>query len=262
MRLAPPIGLVLLTFACDSGSEPAASAPPPIPPKVEADPSIPSGVIRGVALFEGEAPPRRPIATGGAPGCEGHGTLLSESAVVADGRLANVFVVARSGFDEASVPPPSPEPAVLDQLGCSYVPHVLAVRVGQPLHVRNSDPTAHNVNAKPKRPQNEAASFNSTQAPGSPEIEVRFEASETQVPFGCDIHPWMRAWVHAVAHPWHAISAADGTFEIAGLAPGRYRFEAIHEWLGTRSFEVDLTPEHGARVTLAWRASDAGSARD
>ncbi len=258
MRFAPPcVSMVVLSLAaCDGGSEKAPTSAP-APPEVRADPTIPAGVIRGVALFEGEAPPRRPIPTAGAPGCEGHGPLLSESAIVTDGRLANVFVVAKSGFDEASVPPPPSEPALLDQKGCAYVPHVLAVRVGQPLLVRNADPTSHNVNAKPKRPQNDGASFNSTQAPGSPEIEVRFDASETQVPFGCDIHPWMRAWVHAVSHPWHAISAADGSFEITGLAPGRYRFEAVHEWLGTRAFEVELPPEHGAHVTLTWRASDA-----
>src|SRR5947209_2651116 len=37
-------------------------------------------------------------------------------------------------------------PAVtLDQADCRYVPHVVALRTGQTLHVTSSDPTLHNV---------------------------------------------------------------------------------------------------------------------
>ena len=34
---------------------------------------------------------------------------------------------------------------MLDQNDCRYVPHVLALQVGQTLIIRNSDPQIHNV---------------------------------------------------------------------------------------------------------------------
>jgi hypothetical protein len=39
------------------------------------------------------------------------------------------------------------EPAVLDNNGCSFKPHVTLVRVGQPFVIKNSDPVGHNTKA-------------------------------------------------------------------------------------------------------------------
>jgi plastocyanin len=239
--------------ACGGDAAPARD-PGPVPAAVvRSDAAVPAGTIRGVALYAGTPPKRAAISTAGVSGC-GHETpLLREDVIVENGRLANVFVFVKEGAGASSSAPPPSEPVVLDQKGCTYIPHVLGVRVGQVLRIRNSDPLSHNVNAKPSRAKNPR--FNRTHVEGAPDIEVVFEQAESSVPFGCDVHPWMGAWVHAVDTPYFAVSGADGSFEIPGLPPGRHRLEAIHERAGRASFEVDLDAAAGARVELALRVS-------
>ena len=45
-------------------------------------------------------------------------------------------------------------------------------------------------------------------------------------------HPWTHAWMAVLDHPYYAQSAANGTFSIDGVPPGRYRIRAWHPSLG------------------------------
>jgi hypothetical protein len=208
--------------ACDK-SAPEAPAPAPKAAEVAHEPTLVQGTIRGVVEFLGQPPPRPAIAMGAAPECSGHATpALTENVVVRDGKLANVLVTVKEGLPREGNWPAPPEPAVLDQQGCLYVPHVLALRTGQKLRVRNSDPATHNVNAKPARSGNEA--FNQTHPPG---------------------------------YPFFAVSSESGEFELRGLPPGRYRLEALHETLGRQAFEAELGPSGGCVVHLYFVAKSA-----
>ena len=73
-----------------------------------------------------------------------HPDGLPDEAVViaADGAMANVFVYLK---DATRSDGSAREPALLDQVGCQYVPHVVGVQIYQPLRVKNSDPVFHNV---------------------------------------------------------------------------------------------------------------------
>lgn len=160
----------------------------------------------------------------------------------ADGGLANVFVHVKSGLPKKFVVPPAAAAGeiVLDQKACTYVPHVLAVRVGQEVTIRNSDPTIHNVNGRSiaNAPFNEAT-------PGLNDVLRRtFLQPEVAVKLKCDIHPWMTAYVGVFSHPYHAVSASDGSFTITGLPESdKYTVEAWHETLGTRSAVVEIDDE-------------------
>jgi plastocyanin len=219
-----------------------------------ADPAAPAGELRGVVRFVGEPPARRPLAVSGASGCGG-AAPLSDTLIVTGGGVANVLVHARSGLAADAIAPPSTTPLVLDQENCIYAPHVVALRAGQLLEIRSADGVTHNVNAKPQRNER----FNLSQTPGSPPIEARFERGELSIPLSCDIHPWMSAQVHVLEHQAFALSAADGSFAIRGLAPGRYRFEALHEALGELEFEVELDARVGASVSIEFRRAQAAA---
>jgi hypothetical protein len=60
------------------------------------------------------------------------------------------------------------------------------------------------------------------------------------VRLGCDVHPWMTAWVGVVEHPFFAVTDAEGRFEIAGVPAGSYTISAWHERLGTIERKVTV----------------------
>src|SRR5579871_6234842 len=106
--------------------------------------TLPTGTatIRGTVTLFGKPPPMQTIPN--QPCHEGAGPLTEESVVTdSSGHLQNVIVYLE---DAPSGPPnPSLPPVTLDQVNCRYVPHVLALQIGQPLHITTSDPTLHNV---------------------------------------------------------------------------------------------------------------------
>ena len=85
-----------------------------------------AGAIIGVVHFQGQPPARVPIDMSMDPACSLiGGQNLSEQYAVNNGKLANVFVYIKSGAPASSAPS-SARPAVLDQKGCRYSPHVIA----------------------------------------------------------------------------------------------------------------------------------------
>jgi hypothetical protein len=140
---------------------------------------------------------------------------------------------------------------VLDQLGCLYTPHVIGLQVGQTLEVRNSDPTTHNVHFFAERSPNPSENHN--QPAGAAALETRFEKSEIGARVGCDIHPWMSAWISAVDHPFFAVSGADGSFAIRGLPAGEYEFEAWHELFGRVRASATVAASETRELELVFR---------
>ncbi len=206
------------------------------------------GSVRGVVVFEGEVPRPKIIDPTTVLACDHGKPEPSDKLIIHDRRVENVMVYVRRGLKGWEMPPFEGEPVVLDQLGCQYRPHVVVVRVGQKLLVRNSDPTTHNVNARSRRNE----SFNKLQPKNRPDIEVDLERSEVGIPVGCDLHPWMGAVIHSLDHPFSALSAADGTFQIVGLPPGDYSLRAVHETLGHREAQVTVPASGAARVTFTF----------
>jgi hypothetical protein len=243
-------------------AEPSQVAPAATPaakpydgPRGPIDPTR-TGTITGHVRFDGEAPPRKELSIGGTGGCPEHpAPVFEESAIVANGRLANVFVHVKDGLDGWDLPALAAEPCEMNQEGCLYLPHVLGMRTGQTLLVRNSDTqTTHNVNIRSR--SNE--SLNPVQAPGGKPIEWTPKKREVGVSFECNLHPWMRAWVCVVDQPWFAVSGADGSFSLAGLPPGEYVLEAWHEKFGKKTLKVALQPGGSAEATFAYGPGDKG----
>ena len=173
--------------------------------------------------------------------------------VVGDGgTLANVFVYVKSGLEGRSFPVPA-EPVVLDQQQCWYVPRVVGVRVGQPLQVLNSDPLLHNVRA--------AAAVNEPFNQGQPVQGMRFShtfsTEEVMVPFKCDVHAWMAAWVGVVNHPYFAVTGPSGEFSLPNLPAGTYTVEAWHEAAGTQTASVTVSAQGTATLSMTFTVPSA-----
>jgi hypothetical protein len=244
--------LALLAGACTSTSVPETPAAVPAPPSRSVDAAT-AGSIAGKVTFTGTPPAAERLRLESDPACvQGAApNPVSDAILVGDGgALRNAFVHVKSGLDPAYGFPIPAEPAVLDQQGCRYMPRVLGLRAGQSMEIVNSDPTFHNVHALPKANQE----FNHGQQVKGQRTRRLFAKPEVMVRFKCDVHGWMAAWVGVVAHPFFAVTSADGTFTLAGVPPGTYTVEAWHERFGTRSAEVTVGDRQAATVAFAFAA--------
>lgn len=204
-----------------------------------------TSTLSGLARFSGTVPAAARTKVSNDSYCEkAAGSEVVDEAVLVStaGGLANVFVWVKEGVS-GSYPPPA-APAVLDQKGCAYRPRVFGLVAGQELKIRSEDATLHNVHAKAERNR----SFNlAMPAPGT-ERSVRFAEPEVMVRIRCDVHGWMRSYAGVVAHPFFAVTKADGSYSVGSLPAGTYTLQAWHEALGTR--ERTVTVAEGATADV------------
>jgi plastocyanin len=139
------------------------------------------------------------------------------------------------------------EKVEMDQNGCVFIPRVVVVPAGGTVDFLNSDRLLHNIHASPKF----NGSFNRTQ-PKSRTIPITFDKPEI-VRINCELHSWMTGWVVVAAHPFYAITGADGQFTFDNLPPGQYKLQVWHERLGTVPANVAVGDQQ-ARVTVEMKA--------
>jgi plastocyanin len=247
VAFAAPLAFV----ACGGGEkqETPAAAPASTPaaaPAAGAGGGVAKGTasIGGKISFAGTAPAPEKIKVSADPYCQKeHKDGLERKVVdVKDGGLKDVFVYVKSGIT-GTYPPPT-EAVELDQQGCMYKPHIVALQVGQPLKIKNNDETLHNIHPRPAVNQE----FNVGQARKGMEVTKTFDKKEVMIPVGCDVHPWMRSFISVLDHPFFAVTDEDGKYEIKGLPAGEYEVEAVHEKLKSQTGK--LTVKDGEKATL------------
>jgi len=198
-----------------------------------------AATITGTVKFDGEVPKKlRPIAMDADPECakKHSGPVPSEMLVLGDGNtMANIFVTITKGLPDKEWPAPK-APVVLDQKGCQYIPHVTGIMVNQPMRILNSDGILHNVHSLSKVNK----SFNIAMPASRTETLETFTQTEGMFVIKCDIHPWMKAFIQVMPHPFFDVTGKDGKFTIKDLPAGTYEVEIWHEKLGTKSASVTV----------------------
>jgi plastocyanin len=194
-------------------------------------------VVSGHVRFDGTPPQPRKIDMSQDPACaKAHsGPATTEDIVVgSSGDLANVVVYVSDGLQSHNFESPT-QAAILEQKGCQYIPHVLAVQAGQKIDIINSDETTHNIHPTPANNRE----WNMTQPHGMP-LEQSFAREEIAIPVKCNVHPWMRGYIAVFKHPYFAVSDKNGHFELKGLPSGSYTISAWQEKLGTQTQKVTV----------------------
>ena len=207
-----------------------------------------TSTVSGSITLQGSPPSAETIRMNSDPVCVKEATdTETDYYVVGDGGgLGNVFVYVKEGLS-GSYPVPG-ETVTLDQQGCRYTPHVFGVQVGQTVQITNSDPTLHNIHATPAV----NAEFNTGQPIQGMSMERTFDEAEVMVPFKCDVHGWMNAYVGVLTHPYFATTGPDGAFDISNLPAGSYVIEAWHEMLGVQTQNVTVGDGATAEVSFTF----------
>lgn len=217
--------------------------PEPAPAPAAAPDAATAGMVTGTVRFSGKAPERVKIDMSMDPVCSiVGGDNYAEQYAVKDGKLANVYVYIKDGPAAAmSAPARSAEPVVMDQVGCRYTPHVVAVIRGGTVEFRNSDGTMHNIHTMPTVVGNETVDI-SQGAKGAPQTK-QFKAPEVMIPVRCNNHPWMNAFINVAPTPFFAVTGPDGHFVIDGLPAGTYTLAAVHEKMGEQTIKITVAPQ-------------------
>jgi len=103
---------------------------------------------------------------------------------------------------------------VLDQPHCVFIPHILAVRPGQKLVVKNSSEVSHNSNIK-----GEDNTFNRTLQPKT-SVTVNLVPEREPLQVTCQIHGWMQAKIYVPSHPYIGVTNEKGEITIPDLPSG------------------------------------------
>jgi plastocyanin len=235
--------------ASESSARPAASSTSGSGAKI--DPST-AADIKGTVTVDGTVPANARIGMNADPVCARQVTTpqMTETYVVgADGKtLGNVFVYVKDGLGNYVFDPPK-EPARIDQKDCRYHPHVFGMQIGQQLEITNSDSTLHNIHAMAKNNRE----FNTGQPIQGMKTTHNFTAPEVMVPFKCDVHGWMNAYVGVLPHPYFAVTDASGAFTLKSLPPGTYTIEAWHERLGAQTQSVTIGAKETKDISFTFK---------
>ncbi|MBI2214020.1 MAG: carboxypeptidase regulatory-like domain-containing protein [Acidobacteria bacterium] len=206
--------------------------------------------ITGTIVYEGKVPTMKEIKMDADPICAGKHSapVRAEVLVLGNGQtMGNVFVHVKSGLPQKEYPVPK-EAVVLNQVGCTYVPHVFGIRAGQTLKILNSDGTLHNVHVMPKVNR----VFNLAMPKTKTTATSVFDKPEPLFSIKCDVHPWMGAYCAVMSHPFYATTQKDGKFTLDGLPAGTYEIEAWHERLGTKTAKITVTANDTKTVNFSF----------
>ncbi len=200
------------------------------------------GKIEGIVKFSGSSIPRDKTfnSTEGSCGRE----LRTEKYLInKDNKIKNTVIFIK-GIDYGKA---IPDAAVnVNQLKCSFVPHVSIGFKGNKFTVKNEDPVLHTLHVYASISGKTAYSI------AIPEkgAEVTKNLTKTGLmELNCDCHPWMLGYVYVFDHPYAAISDENGEFVIENIPPGTYTIEAWHEALGTVDLE-DVKVESGKTTAI------------
>jgi Carboxypeptidase regulatory-like domain len=227
-------------------------APPPVNPDAKPVDPATAGTISGIVHLEGTPPTMRAINMRSVPSCDKmHATPPTLEDVVPgdNGTLQNVVVYLKGDFTPYSFPAAT-EPVKIDQLGCLYVPHVVAATIRTPVQVHNSDSVTHNSTTITKV----NAPWNETQSVGSAPVERVFSVPEIALALKCSVHPWMKVYMAIFSHPYFQVTGKDGSFSLKNVPPGSYTLSAWQERYGTMEQQVTLAPKGEQTVTFTFKA--------
>lgn len=178
--------------------------------------------------------------------------LYTEAKTVKDGKETKVFLLKNAVVDIkiglGKGVKPKDDNFVLDQSKCVYIPHILVVKRNGNVELKNSDDVAHNVHIYAQK--NPSPNLNvppGTASPYKPKAEEKIKV-------GCDIHPWMSAYIYVTNNPnYVAVTNDKGTFSIKDIPAGKYKVSFWHEELGEQTKEIEIKANETTKLDVSFK---------
>jgi len=190
------------------------------------------GSLKGKFVYDGKHESESLVVTKDPEFCGKH-ELKDETIVLGENnelQNAYVFLYVAPGKKVDIHPDYTKEeakPRVLDNKGCRFEPHAMALWTEHPLEIRNSDQgIGHNTNASALRANR---AFNDSVSNSDPLVKKFTKSEPLPSPVACSIHPWMKATILIRENPYMAVSGEDGSFEIKNVPAGKHEFVFWHE---------------------------------
>ena len=204
------------------------------------------GTIAGTVKLEGGVPAAKMLKIDKDEQTCGHGLKASEDMVInSDNMGIKNAVVSLDGIEAGKALDTTP--VSLDQKGCVFEPHVVAVGVGAEVNLLNSDPIMHNLHSWSIR----NPAFNEGVS-GNGKMVKKFDIPE-MVKITCDVHKWMSSYLLVKGNPYFAVTDADGKFRLDNVPAGTYEISVWQEKLGKRKGEVVVTAGGEAVIDFAYQ---------
>lgn len=138
---------------------------------------------------------------------------------------------------------------ILDNRKCRFQPHVAVLTTGSVIEAVNSDNIFHTTH-----PYYGPLSKNLALNPGGRASQPANRPGFIIVK--CDIHGWMRAFIRVDTHPFHAVTDAEGRFEISGIPQGSYTVEVWHEQFGEQRLSAVINQGSTTTLSIRYRKSN------
>jgi len=276
------VALILCLLFAAVGADRPKKKPCPAPPKDGEAPAYTEievgdgGKLTGTVTFKGEYEPKKWKVIKDRDFC---GDSVADESLVADkdGGLRYVAVYFDDVKQGKALPKVVKEMANKD---CLYQPHVETFSVCDKVMVTNHDPILHNTHAyigdeifEPAKPSVDDDGLlvlteeDFTRGSGGTMTAIttlfnlglpnqNFKPKKTLrkpglITLKCDAgHTWMTGFMIVAPHPYHTVTAADGTYRIAEIPPGEYSVTFWHEMMGTQTKKLTIKAGETAKLDI------------
>jgi hypothetical protein len=250
-RVGLPLAIVALT-ACQKKSSTETAPASPAAPAPAAAPAAQGatgpGTIAGTVKLVGTPPEMQLTKRQADPYCAK--TPVKEEEVVAGpgGVLKNVIVRVTKGVTGRYDPPATS--ATVDQSACMYRPRVQGIVLGQPVQIKNSDQTLHNIHGY----KGASTMFNQAEIPGpaadDQAVHRRRPDREAEVR-RAPVDDRLRAGVQPPVLRGHG---RRRQLQDHGLPAGNYTVEAWHERYGAKTADITVAADKPAEAAFQFEA--------
>jgi len=173
--------------------------------------------LAGAGCGSGQAPDSAPEAVSPAtddPSAATLGDVVGTAPTPANGSPSMVILYPHTPTD---VPVPT-EPAEMDQLGRTFIPRLLLVRLGQPVLFKNSEDDLHTVHVKDE----EGTSLFNVAMPIQGGLHDHLFDAAGDYAVSCEAHQEMAATIFVLTTPYAVVADRGGSFSISGVPAGSY----------------------------------------